>query len=170
MDLGQLDQAVVWLYRALDLLRELDEKRVMGMNLNVLGEIYRRQGMPDRAKATFREALRLLHEVTDLMNLAYSLDCLARIARDDGTMVWAVQLMGAAERLRAAIGVSSDPDVQAIAGQVLADCERELGAAGVAAALEEGAAMALDDVVARALGAHATVAPILPHQDAAPAT
>jgi predicted ATPase/transcriptional regulator with XRE-family HTH domain/Tfp pilus assembly protein PilF len=170
MDLGQLDQAVVWLYRALDLLRELDEKRVMGMNLNVLGEIYRQQGMPDRAKATFREALRLLHEVTDLMNLAYSLDCLARIARDDGTMVWAVQLMGAAERLRAAIGVSSDPDVQAIAGQVLADCERELGAAGVAAALEEGAAMALDDVVARALGAHATVAPILPHQDAAPAT
>jgi hypothetical protein len=54
--------------------------------------------------------------------------------------------------MNTAIGTTPDPVQQAALDQVLADCERALGATRVAAALDEGASMALEEIVVRALG------------------
>jgi predicted ATPase/DNA-binding XRE family transcriptional regulator len=150
-DLGDLDAARHHLHEGLTVLHALGERRIVGMNLNVLGEVHRLVGARDEAERTFREAAQILHHARDLPNLAYSLECLARVARDRAALERAACLIGAAQRIRNEVDIPAAPDAADARDAVIADCERVLGSAEVVAAQSAGAAMSLDTVLAYAL-------------------
>ena len=150
-DLGRLDEATTALERGRQLLHELGEQRVIGMNLNLLGELVRMQGMVDRAEATFLDALTALVDVGDRTNAAWSFDCLARVAHDRGDAVRCVVLMSAADRIRRDVGAGFNPAFQASKDAMLTDCEQRLGPARFLAAQEQGAALSFDRAVDLAL-------------------
>jgi hypothetical protein len=108
-------------------------------------------GSPARAAELFRDGLRALSEVNDRANLAYSLDCLARVARDEGAHARAARLIGAAATIQREMGMSSDDAVQRVRNDVVADCDHALGVVQSTAARAAGGLMTVQEAVTYAL-------------------
>jgi non-specific serine/threonine protein kinase len=107
---------------------------------------------PERAAALFKESLTLAYETRHRWRIARLLEnfasLLARSDREDD----AVLLLGAAQRLREAIGTLRRPSVQSWVDAAAAPVRERLGRARFEAALDRGKTMTLEEAVTLALG------------------
>jgi tetratricopeptide (TPR) repeat protein len=78
--LGEDEEALSLGERALALSAELDDRRLMATNLNLLGRAHRALGEYEGAARYFEEALALFHELGDQMGVAAMLNDLGVIA------------------------------------------------------------------------------------------
>ena len=111
------------------------------------------QGDYAAARASYAESLTLCREIGDKMFIVYDLLGLAGVAAEPGEdMRRAAQLAGAAEALRAAIGLTVEPFERGIYERAVAAAQAALGEEAFAAAFAAGQRMTLDEAVAYALG------------------
>jgi predicted ATPase/class 3 adenylate cyclase len=110
-----------------------------------------RCGDTQLAMELYRESLRMIHEVGNLPLTAAGLDGLAGLASSQGLHERAVRLSGAAAALKERIG-GSQPMRGLWEEADIAAARSAMGDEAVAAALAEGRAMTVDQVLAYALG------------------
>jgi predicted ATPase len=128
----------------------------MAGSLSALGALALEQGDGARALTMYAEALTLYHELGDRLGITVCLDGLARAlsaARepaDAGSR--AAYLLGAAERLRSAIGATLPPFHREAHRRTSDSLRTLLGDDAFARAWSAGAAAPLDEVLEAALG------------------
>jgi len=98
--LGDEHRALTALGEALALARSANNLRLEAAIHHQLGELHLARGELSPAAERFREARRLHRRVRDVQGEASALAALARIARREGKLLRAVQLMGEAFELR----------------------------------------------------------------------
>ena len=107
---------------------------------------------PETARAYFREGLSLARAMDDKEDIAWCLEGLASLAAAEGAGELASILLGAAGALLKQIGADFKPFERKLHEATRARAESLCGEAGHAAAVEQGAAMALTDALELALG------------------
>ena len=131
-----------------------------------LGEVAADEGAADRAAALFQEGLRLHAELGELPGVFYCLLGLGKLAGAAGRSEAAARLLGAAEALREARGMSLPPGHVRPHDRCVARARAELGEAAFAAAWAAGRALPLAQAVEEATlatePAMSTPAPVLP--------
>jgi hypothetical protein len=85
------------------------------------------------------------------LEIAESLEGLARLAGDGGRMERAARLLGAAEAIRDALGAPLPPVRRAEYEQCVAEARAALGEEALAAAWAQGKALSVDQAIADAL-------------------
>ncbi len=139
------------------------ERRATGEIMTLLARINTAQGDYDAARNLFEESLAIGNEIDDRREIpVYCLEGMAELAAAQGQKAWAVQLWGAAEKLRERMSFSMSP-VERIPYQHAITALRTFFGEQVFAQLwAEGRAMSLEE----ALAAHEEE---LPRQIAQPA-
>ncbi|EGX59565.1 LuxR family transcriptional regulator [Streptomyces zinciresistens K42] len=152
--LGEADRAVEVCEHARRLCEGHGEEWVHSYVLRVLALAHTVRGDWTRAEHQACRALRLKLAVHDVIGIALTLDLLARIATESGAHERAAVLLGAADHTWSAIDqdrwgspalLSPRTDSEARAGEAL-------GRAGFRRAYDRGAALALPETVAYAVG------------------
>lgn len=144
-------QAVVRHEEALALRRALGDKAGTATSLYGLALAVRAGGDEDRAAALLRESLTLFRDLADPLGLAWGLEGLAAVAAARQQAERAAHLLGAAEALRAAIGVPLSPDDRVRHERTVAALRRRLGEPAFAAAWASGRALSREAAVAQAI-------------------
>lgn len=144
------------LSEALDVARELGDKESIGMTLLNLALLsLEEDGEEVDARwvsSALGESLELANKIGNQVWLCSSLEGLAAAERLLGNDAVAVLLFGAAAGLRESIGAPVAPEDQPRHEQILSSLRSALGPSSFDPAWEEGRAMALEQVVAIALG------------------
>jgi predicted ATPase/DNA-binding XRE family transcriptional regulator len=117
-----------------------------------LGDLARVEGDHGTARALLSEALRTMVEMGGAPMLPSALDCVAHVAMDAGETTRAVQLAGAASRLRDVSGTRSYPLAARSRERWLATAKGALGEAAFDAAWAAGRAMPRHEAIDAALG------------------
>ena len=121
-----------------------------GVNLTVRAYIAMAQGDPEQAERDAHDALALAEKTGGYYRVADILECLARLALDDGNHPYAARLLGAADAIRQRIGFARYPMYQ-LANDAAATAVREaLGQSDFDAAWAEGAALSTEEAIAYA--------------------
>ena len=131
--------------------RELDVRRFVAMVLHNLGYIAHHDGDCKQGAELFEESLTLFHELGDTEGIAWCVEGLAAVAVALPDPRRAARLWGAAEALRAALGVTLWPADRAEHERNVAAARARLDASALAAAWAEGGAMPLQQVVPYAI-------------------
>jgi predicted ATPase len=109
------------------------------------------QGDHAAARALLEEGLALHQELGEKRGIAFALEAVAGLASAQGQPERAAQLLGAAARLRAAIGAPLPPPERADYERTVAAARAHLEPAAFRAAWAEGEALPLEQAVASAL-------------------
>ncbi len=175
---GDLGQAHELYLQSLAVRRDLGDKLGTAVSLNNLGALARRQGDLGAAIAHHRESLALAHEIGNVREAASGLIGLgataaARLASSpeqaasghgaEGSgqtlagpdLETGATLLAAGEALLANLGAAMDPDLRSAASAAMENFTIGLPAAILAAALESGQQMSLDEAVGFALDSSA---------------
>jgi non-specific serine/threonine protein kinase len=148
---GDLKRAAAFHEEALTLRRELEDRVALAQSLSNLGLVAADLGDYARAAVLEGESLELEVELGNKRGLADSFENLAMIAEATEDDEFAARLFGAAEVLRARIGVPAVPgDIDYVERHV-ANIRARLGEATLTAAWEAGRAMSLDEAITYAL-------------------
>jgi len=150
---GQYARATALYEESLALKRATGHQGGIAISLGNLGVVALMQGDLAGAAMLFRESLALKREARDREGLATTLEEMGAIAHAWGQPERAARLLGAAARLRDAIGASQRSDVWPHYEATVAAVRRALGEAAFAAAWAEGRALSLEQAVAAALAA-----------------
>lgn len=146
------DRAAVLLQESLTLSGELGDKMNRAAALCNLGFVAMRQGDYERAAALHDESLSLYMELGSDPGIYECLVGRARVAAAQGRAELAAGLLGAAEALREAKGVSLPPSDKEDYDRTLADVRALLSEHAFAAAWAQGQATRLKDVIRQTLG------------------
>lgn len=144
---GDLAAARSLLQQSQAAFRELGDKARLAMALGGLGRVAVREGEYATGRAFLSESLAIRRELSDKPGIPVSLEAFAAFAAARGHAKCAVHLLGAASALRDAIRHFRDPPHSADYDRTAAVARAQLGEAQFAAALAEGRAMTLDQVV-----------------------
>lgn len=104
-ELGQLDRAVEWYQKALELQRRSGDRRGQGVSLGALANIYKIQGELQKALDSFEQALELLDRPQDRRYRAFQLHNLGTLYHRLGRREAALDNLRAAERAFAGLGL-----------------------------------------------------------------
>jgi tetratricopeptide (TPR) repeat protein len=150
---GCYQQAARLSRQSLVLFRELGDKLYMPMALLQLGRVARCQGKYERAAVLLAEAMTLFRVLGDRHSgrISPCLEEFVWVFRGQGRLERAVQLLGAAERLREASGAGLSADERAEYEASVAALRTALGEGAFAAARAEGRAMSLEAAIELAL-------------------
>ena len=122
--------------------------------LNLMSRIERARGHVDRARAMYLESLELAERLGHRLAVAFILLDGATLATDKREPERAARLLGAAEALREAIGLTREPSVATADGvsykPILAQIQTTLGAEQFDAAWNAGRSLSLDQAIAEA--------------------
>jgi predicted ATPase/DNA-binding SARP family transcriptional activator len=146
---GRRDRAITLLEESVELARRAGDPAHIASALRTLARVLL-AGEADRERAMelIRESLTRSRDLGDLPGMIESLETVAREAGDART---GALLLGAAEAARAAAGAIRQPDETAWVEATTAALREALGPPAFEAAVAEGAALALEDAVERAL-------------------
>jgi predicted ATPase/DNA-binding CsgD family transcriptional regulator len=144
---GDDAHAAAYYEESLLLWRQLAENERIAMVLHNLGPVVYRLGDHRRAVALLSESLALSSELRNTHGAAICLFAVAGIVGGHGQAAHAARLLGAADALRASIGVQWEPVDQAAFDRSVATARAHLDDAPFAAAWAKGAAMTLDQAV-----------------------
>jgi tetratricopeptide (TPR) repeat protein len=156
---GNLEDARALQEASLQLRRQLNEPRAIAVSLAVLGKIAFARGDHRTARALYAESLPLHRAVGNQWGVALVLEGLSDLAATDQPSR-ALQLAGAAARVRSAIGRPIPPAERPIHDRNLMPARRaltpeaqaEAWAAGLAMSPEQSATEALIELGSRPLG------------------
>src|SRR5207247_3078348 len=119
--------------------------------LGAMGHLERDEGDYPRARALYKESLRLRRELGSRFALAQSLEDLAALAGREQQAERAVRLLGAGEAFCETLGVRPPVAIPAEYERAMAEGRASLGEAAFATAWAEGRAMSLERAVEYAL-------------------
>jgi non-specific serine/threonine protein kinase len=145
--LGEQPRASQLLQESVSLARESGSMGRLAIASIYLGQVAYVQGDLERASAALQEGLRLFREWDSAWGMAECLEGLAVVAGSQGRFERAARLLGAAARLREAIGAPVHPVDRADHERTVAASEAALGPQAYAAAWQAGRAMIIDDVI-----------------------
>jgi predicted ATPase len=120
------------------------------IGLTVRAFVAMAQGEPDQAERDAHDALTIAARMQAYYRVADSLECLARLAADDGNHAYAARLLGAADALRERMWHGRYPMYQAGYDTAVATLRDALGQNNFEAAWAEGAALSTKDAIAYA--------------------
>lgn len=147
-NLGDLAKARAHLEEALQLQREVGDRWAIANSLNNLGNVVRDQSDYETARELYVESLTINHEFGDRRAIAYVLEDMAALAAAQDNAGRALQLVGAAQRLRKEIGTPlSAVEQSQLDGRLTAVLDQE----GVDTYLEQGQQHSLAEAIAFAL-------------------
>jgi predicted ATPase/DNA-binding SARP family transcriptional activator/Tfp pilus assembly protein PilF len=146
------EAARAYLEESASLCEAAGDRQEHGLVLHDLSLVDLRQGRYGEARAHCAASLRLLHECGAVVNIPMALAQMALVAHAQARWERAARLLGAAEGLQAAVGVSLPPYTATERADAAAAARRALGADAFAAAFAEGfSAMDLEQAVCVAL-------------------
>src|SRR5215203_5627364 len=173
---GDPEQAMVLLEESLTLFQEIGDSSniAIGLMYSALAALIK--GENERVEALSQASLDLLQKAEDKQYIADCLEIMAGGASAQGLAQRAARLWGAAEAMRAAIGVPLQPEDRKLLDPYLATARSNLGEVAWETTLAEGRAMmpeqameyslSAEDPVARRLGRRpATLAPLTPREE-----
>ena len=108
------------------------------------------QGEPDQAERDAHEALAIAARTQGYLRVPDTLECLARLAADDGNHPYAARLLGAADGIRQRTGTCPLPDVSSRLRRRGGSVREALGQNDFDAAWAEGAALSTEEAIAYA--------------------
>jgi DNA-binding CsgD family transcriptional regulator len=173
---GDPEQAMVLLEESLTLFQEIGDSSniAIGLMYSALAALIK--GENERVEALSQASLDLLQKAEDKQYIADCLEIMAGGAAAQGLAQRAARLWGAAEAMRAAIGVPLQPEDRKLLDPYLATARSNLGEVAWETTLAEGRAMmpeqameyslSAEDPVARRLDRRpATLAPLTPREE-----
>lgn len=131
--------------------REVGDPWVLALGDENRGNAKRGLGDYAGARAGYAAALRAFLVLDDRWDLAFLLEYVAMLATAEGAHATALELAGAAERLREEIGAGRAPALAEELDRELAPSREALGPEAIEAALSRGRALDLDAAAHRAL-------------------
>jgi DNA-binding CsgD family transcriptional regulator len=144
---GVYERAQTLFEAALEMARITGNRMGQAVSLNNLGLVELCRGDYARAAKLSSESLRLSEELLDHQVLTWSLDALAAVCAQQGSVGRAARLWGAAEVLREASGFPQPPDDKRVLEPFLETARSRLDEAAFQAAWEEGRAMTEEQAV-----------------------
>lgn len=148
---GEIAAARPLLDESMALLQPLGDVGQLSRLLRWQGVLALLAGKGEQAHASLVEGIALHQRLHSLLGIAESLEVFAALTATRGQFTRALQLSGAAARLRATIAVPAPPYWQDWLTQQIEPARRALGATASADALAAGAAMTTDQAIAEAL-------------------
>ena len=119
-------------------------------NLTVRAFVGIAQGEPEQAERDAHDALAVAARTGGCMRVADTLECLVRLAADNGNHPYAARLLGAAEAIRQRMGHARFPMYQAGWDAAVTAVREALGQNDFDTAWAEGAALSTDEAIAYA--------------------
>jgi predicted ATPase/DNA-binding CsgD family transcriptional regulator len=144
---GELERGQDAQERSLGISRRLGDRRGISRAVSCLGEIATARGDYAVGRARYEEALTLAGELGDRWWTMQGLEGLAGVAVGEGQPEGAARLLGAAERVREAIGAALPAYFRSKRASTAAAARRALGDARFAAAVAEGWRMSPEQAV-----------------------
>lgn len=126
LDEGNPAEARALLEEAVEVQRAVGSPFALAQALDNLGNAARAQGDHHAARSRYRESLLINREIDDRWALAYLLEDIATLRTREGARERALVLVGAADALRAAIGVPRTTAEQEKLARALAPARQEL--------------------------------------------
>jgi len=151
LDQGKHHEARLKLEEAVELLREVGDRWHYANAVNNLANVFRGLGEYSAARSLYNESLAINRELGDGWALAYLLEDIGYLNAAKGHPEQALQLVGAAESLRASIGAPLPPAEQEGLEKLLQPARQSLSREAQLAALSSGRAMSLDQALDFAL-------------------
>src|SRR5262249_18290024 len=108
------------------------------------------QGEPEQAVRDAHDALALAENSGGYFRVADILECLARLALEDGSHPYAARLLGAGDAMRQRIGFARFPMYQPGYDAAVTTVREALGQSDFDAAWAEGAALSTEEAIAYA--------------------
>jgi predicted ATPase len=155
LDLDDNASAAAYARRALDGFRRLGDRRGEGWALAARAAVLEQRGDLEDARAASRDAVLLAHSITDARTVAVATEILARIARREGNVQRAVQLLACIDAMQLRRGAHGLPS-KATPDVGLDELEDALGHQLFTAAWERGAAADLVDLALNEARQHVT--------------
>jgi non-specific serine/threonine protein kinase len=159
--LGDQPRASQLLQESVSLARETGSMGRLAIASIYLGQVAFLQGDLERAIDALQEALKLFREWDSAWGMAECLEGLAVVAGAEGRFERAARLLGAAARLREAIGAPVHPVDRADHERTVAASEAALGAPAYAAAWHAGQTMSIDEILELVVSAPLTSAEVV---------
>jgi DNA-binding CsgD family transcriptional regulator len=144
---GELERGQDAQERSLAIARRLGDRRGISRAVSCLGEIATARGDCAAGRARYEEALTLTGELGDRWWTMLCLEGLAGVAVCEGQPEGAARLLGAAERVREAIGAALPAHFRSRRASTAAAARRAVGDARFAAAVAEGRRMRPEQAV-----------------------
>jgi DNA-binding NarL/FixJ family response regulator len=144
---GNITSAQALLVSALELDRSIGNRRGMIRSLWGLGTVARFQRDVAAASTQLAQSLKLAHELGDAWSVGMALEAIGSLLTDTGQQKEAAHTFGLAAALREALGT---PLIAAIATEherSVRELRRLLGSQALAALLDEGRSLTVEDVV-----------------------
>jgi predicted ATPase len=149
---GQVDPDSEDLRLALEKFRKVGDRTMEAWTLHMLGGALIRADRLDEAAADLRRSMRLFYEASDTAGITLTLDDLSSLAVGAEDFVRAARLWGAARNLATTTGAQLASMVdESVELRARPNVRMALGGDVLDGLAREGAAMALDDIVAYAL-------------------
>jgi non-specific serine/threonine protein kinase len=150
---GDLARARRWLEQALAGQRAADDPSLVSLTLVALGQVLLDAGDLGGARAAFAESLVLFERLGDQVGLSQGLDACAGLMVAEHQLERALQIVGAAERLRAAGQTPRSPADRATLERWLEPAYRLIDEASVATLMDRGRTLSTVEAIALAAGA-----------------
>lgn len=144
---GDDARAAAYYEESLTLCRHRGEKERIAMALHNLGPVMHRLGNDARARDVLTESLALSWELRNVHGSAICLAGIAGVIAKPANLADVVRLLGAADALRASIGVQWEPVDRAEFDRSVAAAHADADASVFATAWANGAAMTLEQAV-----------------------
>jgi non-specific serine/threonine protein kinase len=138
------------------LARKIGERSLLADSLQILGQLAVADGKYPEARAALRECLVARQDMGSRPRIAHLLEEIAALAAAEMDVERAIQLLGAATRIREAIGERLSPMRQAVVDQRLSPLQQALGPEATRSAWEAGRAMPPERALELALAATQT--------------
>lgn len=138
---GQTDTADRLAQESLAMARKSGNQWSIAWGLHIRGRIEAQRGDLTAARSWYQQSLALTLELGDKFVTPVNLEGLAGVLVAQGELTWAVQLWGAAEALREAMGTSVPPVDRVGYERVVATARVQLGEQAFATAWAEGRTM-----------------------------
>jgi predicted ATPase/DNA-binding CsgD family transcriptional regulator len=159
---GNAAQSADWHRQCIARADEVGERHMKALAIAGLGEHELAAGRLPEATTLFREAVILKRDMSDRMGIAVGLDCLGRVALAEGRAERAALMLGAAEGIWDAVGMSETGNPFAFAPSRSDGLQRARGMLGKHRFRElfrRGSQLSLDQAVAFALEAETEADP-----------
>lgn len=144
---GDLGEARTRMEQAVEIWREIGDRWAAANTLTGLGDVAAEQGNHDIARGYFAESLAINRELDDRLALAYLFEALGGLAAVQNAPDRALRLVGAASRLRQAIGAPLPPAEMTRLQEKLTAARQQLSAEEQQAAEAAGRALSFEQAI-----------------------